>query len=148
MKTGAYNIEVILDNKEDVYIIELGARNGGSLIPQITQYATGIDMVEYTIKAALGEDCSDIKMVEPKGYWCNYMVHSTESGLLDQVVIAEDLRNNFVEYQTSYKKGDQVYAFENSGHALGTMIFKFQTKEEMFRKISRLTETVKVELLP
>ena len=43
MKTGAYNIEVILDKNENVYILELGARNGGSLIPQITQYATGID---------------------------------------------------------------------------------------------------------
>lgn len=146
MKTGAYNIEVILDKEDNVYILELGARNGGSLIPQITQYATGVDMVEYTIKAALGEDCSDIKMTEPKGYWSNYMVHSKKSGRLIKVNIADELKDNFVEFQTDYKEGDEVCAFENSGHALGTMVFKYATQEEMFDKIARLTELVTVEV--
>lgn len=146
MKTGAYNIEVILDKDDNVYILELGARNGGSLIPQITQYATDVDMVEYTIKAALGEDCSDLSMREPRGFWSNYMVHSTKTGKLKKVHIADELKNNFVEYQTDYKEGDMVYAFENSGHALGTMVFKYSTKEEMFDKINRLTELVTVEV--
>lgn len=146
MKTGAYNIEVILDENDDVYILELGARNGGSLIPQITQYATGVDMVEYTILAALGEDCSGIKMVEPKGYWCNYMVHSKKTGKLNQVVVADELKDNYVEYQTDFHKGDDVFAFENAGHALGTMVFKFNSEEEMFDKIARLTDLVTVEV--
>lgn len=147
MKTGAYNIEVILDKNENVYILELGARNGGSLIPQITQYATGIDMVEYTIKAALGEDCSNLEMKEASGYWSNYMVHSTKSGKLINVELSNEIKENFVEYQTDYKKGDDVTAFENSGHALGTMVFKYKSKEEMFDKISRLTNLVKVNIV-
>ena len=147
MKTGAYNIEFILDKNENVYILELGARNGGSLIPQITQYATGIDMVEYTIKAALGEDCSDLEMKEALGYWSNYMVHSTKSGKLINVELSDEIKENFVEYQTDYKKGDDVTAFENSGHALGTMVFEYKSKEEMFDKISRLPNLVKVEVI-
>ncbi|WP_448920219.1 ATP-grasp domain-containing protein [Eubacterium sp.] len=147
MKTGAYNIEVILDKDDNVYILELGARNGGSLIPQIIQYATGVDMVEYTIKAALGEDCSDIKMVEAKGYWCNYMVHSKVTGRLKEVIIADELKDNFVEYQTDFHEGDDVFAFENAGHALGTMVFKFDSEEEMFDKISRLTDNIVVEII-
>ncbi len=145
-KTGAYNIEVILDKDDNVYILELGARNGGSLIPQITQYATGVDMVEYTIKAALGEDCSGIDMTKPQGFWSNYMVHSKKSGKLIEVKLAEELKDNFVEYQTDFKMGDEVFAFENSGHALGTMVFRYNTKEEMFDKIARLTELVTVEV--
>lgn len=146
MKTGAYNIEVILDKDDNVYILELGARNGGSLIPQITQYATGVDMVEYTIKAALGEDCSGISMVEPNGYWSNYMVHSKKSGKFVKVEIDDALKDNFVEYQTDFKPGDEVFAFENSGHALGTMVFKYNSMEEMFDKINHLTEWVTVEV--
>lgn len=146
MKTGAYNIEVIIDENDDIYILELGARNGGSLIPQITQYATGVDMVEYTIKAALGEDCSGISMAEPNGYWSNYMVHSKKSGKFVKVKIDDALKNNFVEYQTDFKPGDEVFAFENSGHALGTMVFKYESEEEMFEKIKRLTEWVTVEV--
>ena len=146
MKTGAYNIEVILDKDDNVYILELGARNGGSLIPQITQYTTGVDMVEYTIKAALGEDCSGINMVEPTGFWSNYMVHSKKTGKLVKVNLADEIKDNYVEYLTDYKAGDEVYAFENSGHALGTMVFKYDSMEEMFDKTSRLTDMVTVEV--
>ena len=146
MRTGAYNIEVILDKDDNVYILELGARNGGSLIPQITQYATGVDMVEYTIKAALGEDCSGIRMTEPQGFWSNYMVHSKRTGRLKEVHIADELKDNYVEYQTDFKEGDEVFAFENSGHALGTMVFKYGSEQEMFDKIARLTDLVTVEI--
>ena len=144
MKTGAYNIEVILDKDDNVYILELGARNGGSLIPQITQYATGVDMVEYTIKAALNDDCSSLKMKNVEGYWSNYMVHSTKSGVLKEIYLDDEIKDNFIEYQTDFKTGDEVSAFENSGHALGTMVFKYKSQEEMFNKISRLTDLVKV----
>ena len=144
MLTGAYNIEVILDKDDNVYILEMGARNGGSLIPQITKYATGVDLVEYTIKAALGEDCSDIEIKPAVGFWSNYMVHSKVTGNLVEVQIADEIKDNFVEYQTDYKPGEKVQAFEHAGHALGTMVFKFDTEDEMFDKISRLTNLVEV----
>ena len=144
MKTGAYNIEVIIDKNDDIYILELGARNGGSLIPQIIQYATGVDMVEYTIKAALGEDCSDLTIVEPKGYWCNYMVHSLNDGIYGGVQIEETIKNNLVEFKTDYKFGDKVYAFENSGHAIGTMVFKFDSFERIISSIRSFNRCVKV----
>lgn len=144
MQTGAYNIEAIIDKEDNVYILELGARNGGSLIPQITEYATGVDMVEYTIKAALGEDCTALQMKPVVGFWSNYMVHSLETGVLEDVYVADLLKENLVEYQTDYKVGDKVTAFENAGHALGTMVFKFDSKEEMFEKIAHFNELIKV----
>ena len=144
MKTNAYNIEVILDKNDNVYIMELGARNGGSLIPQITEYATGVDLVEYTIKAALGESCDDLQMAEPKGFWSNYMVHSTKTGKLKEIILSDEIKENYYEYSTDFEKGDQVYKFENSGHALGEMIFKFSSMEEMLYRVQHLSEWVKV----
>lgn len=144
MKTGAYNIEVILDKDDNVYVLELGARNGGSLIPQITEYATGVDMVEYTIRAALGEDCSDIQVKPVSGFWSNYMVHSKVAGEFVRIQIADEIKENFVEFQTDVKPGDKVQAFEHAGHALGTMVFKYNSESEMFDKINQLTNWVKV----
>ena len=63
MGTTAYNVEAILGKNGKLYILELGARSGGSLIPQITELATGVNMVKYVIKAALGEDCSEIEIM-------------------------------------------------------------------------------------
>ena len=74
------------------------------------------------------------------------MVHSKKTGKLNQVVVADELKDNYVEYQTDFHEGDDVFAFENAGHALGTMVFKFDSQEEMFDKILRLTDLVTVEV--
>ena len=85
-------------------------------------------------------------MQEPDGFWSNYMVHSVKNGKLKSVKIADELKANFVEYQTDFGDGDKVQAFENSGHALGTMVFKYTSSDEMFDKIARLSELVLVEV--
>ena len=64
-----------------------GKENGGIYIPQVIGHATGADLVDYTIRAAMGEDCSDLKVIEPEGYWSYYAVHSINSGILKEIVI-------------------------------------------------------------
>lgn len=147
MKTGAYNFDIRIDKDENVYLMEVGPRNGGNLIPQVTQYLTGIDMVEYTIKAAMGEDCSDLYMAEPKGFWSCYMVHSHESGILKDVWIDEDFRKkNLVEFDMQYHIGDAVPAFTGSNGTLGTMILKYSSQAEMLEKMDNMSNWVKVIL--
>ena len=78
---------------------------------------------------------------------------------MKKICPAEELQNTFClsdfililsaaegAAQLNFKTGDTVYAFENSGHALGTMVFKYKSEKEMFDKISRLTELVVVEV--
>lgn len=145
MGTQAYNFDARIDENENVYLMEIGPRNGGNLIAQVTNYATGVDMVEYTIKAAMGEDCSDLKMVEPKGFWANYMVHSQTSGILKEVWIEDEFkRNNIVEYEMMFQPGDEIEAFTGSNGTLGTMILKFASQEEMLEKMDHMENWVKV----
>ena len=147
MKTQAYNFDARIDQQGNVYLMEIGPRNGGNLIPQVTKYATGVDMTEYTIKAAMGETCSDLHMVEPKGYWANYMIHSQKEGILKEVQIDDGFRmNNLVEYEMLYQPGDMVDAFTGSNGTLGTMILKFSTREEMLEKMDHMERWVKVHV--
>ena len=145
MRTGAYNFDARIDENENVYLMEIGPRNGGNLIAQVTQYATGVDMVEYTIKAAMGEDCSDLKMVEPTGFWSCYMVHSKKAGILKGVEFSEDFKkNNIVEFEMIAQNGEQITAFNGSNGTLGTMILKYASMEEMLYKMDHMDEFVKV----
>ena len=145
MGTGAYNFDIRIDKDENVYLMEVGPRNGGNLIPQVTQYLTGVDMVEYTIRAALGEDCSELQMVEPKGFWSCYMVHSHKSGILKEIWIDEEFKkNNLVEFNMQFKPGDPVIAFTGSNGTLGTMILKYSSEEEMLEKMDHMSKWVKV----
>lgn len=145
MKTGAYNFDVRIDKNENVILMELAPRNGGNLIAQVIQYATGVDMVEWTIKAAMGEDCSHLQMVEPKGFWSCFMVHSKQSGILKEVQIVDDFRkNNIVEFNMLFKKGDKIDSFNGSNGTLGTMILRFASLDEMLNKMDNMDNYVKV----
>ena len=86
MKTSAYNIEVIIDENDDVYIIELGPRNGGSFIPQLIEYATGVDLVTPTILAAAGDlDGYELSRRPVNGFWSNYMILSHQDGKFKRI---------------------------------------------------------------
>jgi biotin carboxylase len=145
MKTGAYNFDIRIDDNENIYLMEIGPRNGGNLIPQVTKYATGVDMVEYTIKAAMGIDCLDLHMTEPQGFWSCYMIHSDHAGILKEIRINENLKkNNLVEFEIFYNSGDLVEAFTGSNGTLGTMILKYNTMEEMLEKMDNMGRWVHI----
>ncbi|MBO4397166.1 MAG: ATP-grasp domain-containing protein, partial [Bacteroidaceae bacterium] len=125
MKSTAYNVEAIYGNDGKVYILELGARSGGSLIPQVTKYATGVDMVPFVIKAAAGDDCSALKMQPVKGFWSNYMVHSNATGKYDGIEFDDDFKErNFVDYVTDTKTGDDVHKYRDAQDCIGELILK------------------------
>lgn len=145
MRTCAYNIEVILDKNDDVYVLELGPRNGGSYIPQLIKYATGVDLIDYTLRGAVGEDCSDLDFAETKGCYSNYMIYSTVSGEYDGLWFDEDFKkNNLLDVYCTYSDGDQVHAYQNTTHSLGTIIFKANSVEEMIELTDNMEKNYKV----
>ncbi len=145
MKTCAYNIEVIIDENDDVYILELGPRNGGSYIPQLIKYATGVDMIEYTLRAAVGEDCSGLEMAKTNGCYSNYMILSEVDGEFEELWFNEDFKkNNLIDVYCTHKKGDKVYAYKNTTHSLGTIIFKAETTDEMLKIVDNIKDYYKV----
>lgn len=132
MKTSAYNIEVILDKDDVPYILELGPRNGGSYIPQLIQYATGVDLIDYTIKGALGESCEELKMTPTIGVWSNYMILSKQTGIFKELYFDEKFKkNNLLDVYCTAKVGEEVFAYQNTTHSLGTILFKADTVQEM-----------------
>ncbi len=56
---GPFNLELMFDGNNDLFVIEINPRNGGNKIPEILQLTTGVDLVEANIKASMGE--RDIK---------------------------------------------------------------------------------------
>lgn len=145
MQTGAYNFDILVDKNEDVYLIELAARNGGDWIPQVAKYATDIDMVEFTIKGALGEDCSDLIFTKPKGFWAGYAVNSLNSGIFKGVEFHKELKeNNLVEYEITAKNGDPIYAFSGSHLKIGTLVLKYSSMEEMLEKMDNMPNWLQI----
>lgn len=145
MKTCAYNIEVILDENDTPFVLELGPRNGGSYIPQLIKYATGVDLVKYTILGALGEDCSDLEMKETVGVWSNYMIMSHASGSFNGIWFEDSFKkNNLLEVHCTYKEGDAVRPYKNTTDSMGTILFTADSVEEMIKITSNMDNYYRV----
>ena len=147
MMSNAYNVEAIYGEDGKVYILELGARSGGSLIPQVTALATGVDMVPYVIKAALGEDCSDLKMAPVKGFWSNYMAHANKTGKYAGIEYEESFKkNHLVDYVTDTKMGDPVHKYRDAQDCVGELILKYDNREQMIKVIENMDKYVLIKV--
>lgn len=141
LETGAIIFEVRVDPDGNIYIIDIGVQNHG-IITKVLEHVEGIDLAEYTIKAAVGEDCSDLIMVEPSGYWAHYTITCENSESVKGIEYDQFFqRNNIVKYdKVSLKFVGNLKSFE----IIGTMLLEFPTEMEMLEKMDDMKSWIKV----
>lgn len=132
MQTNAYNIEVRVDDEENVYLMEVAPRNGSNATTEVTSLSTGCDIMEGTIRAALGEDCSDLVDAPCKGFWASYIVHTNRAGKYEGMSYDVGfMGRHFVSFTPFVKPGDMVYPYTGTNRSIGMLIAKFKTREEL-----------------
>ena len=146
IKTGALNFDYVFTEEGMFYFLELGPRNGGCLIPEVIRYATDIDLIKYTVDAALGISCNSLVMKPIQGYWSSYMVHALETGIYKDLWLSDRVKPKIVEQDILAKAGDRVEKYLGSNHTLGTMILKFDSMEEMLDMIDNMENDIRVIL--
>ncbi len=144
MKTGALNFDYVFDESGRFYFLELGPRNGGCLIPEVVRYSTDVDLIKYTVDAALGLSCSDLKMQPTNGYWSSYMVHSLEDGAYKELWISDRIKPKIIEQDLYIKPNEKVKKYSGSNDTLGTMIIKFDSMEEMLEMVDNMENDIRV----
>ena len=147
MKSTAYNVEAIVGEDDKIYLIELGARAGGSLIPQLVEYVTGVNYVPYVIKAAVGDDCSGLKMAEARGCWSNYMVHPNVTGKFESIEFDKILQDHIAEWAPDVKKGDAIHKFRGAQDCIGELILKYDNPEQMMEIIKNIESYINIKTI-
>lgn len=150
MKSNAYNVEAIVGEDDQVYLLELGARSGGSLIPQVTEYATGINMVTWVIQAAAG-DPIDLSALQGKrevpiqGFWSNYMVHSNVTGKFQSITFEKEFKDkHLIDFVNDLHVGDEVHRFRDAQDCIGEFILRYDSLDEMFEVIKNIESKITV----
>lgn len=152
MRSNAYNVEAIVGEDDKVYLLELGARSGGSLIPQVVECATGINMVTWVVQAAAG-DPIDLSVLNGKkempirGYWSNYMVHSNATGLFQSISFDKSFeQQHLVAFVNDLKIGTPVHRFRDAQDCIGEFILKYDSMQQMFDVIKNMENYINVEV--
>lgn len=146
MKMGAINFDILVDQNDNIYILEIGPRNGGNMIPELTEFSTGVDMKEYSIKAALGFDCTDLVLKEEKKYFSHYVIHSSKSGVIKGLKKSAKIQKHILYEHNNFKVGQFVEKFKSSANRLGILLLKYDNSEEMLDLIYNMEEYYKIEI--
>jgi hypothetical protein len=143
-KDGALNFDIMLDSEDNIYLMEVGPRAGGNLIPEVIEYATGANYVGAIVESALGRSVN--LEGEAVGFWSSYMLHSNVDGIFKGIKYDADISRNIIEHNVFIKEGDPVSKFTGSQHTLGTLILRFNSQEEMLHKMNHMGRYIKVEV--
>ena len=132
MRTCTYNFDMRIDKNHNVYLMEIAPRDGGNYIPQVIQYATGVNLVEISVKAAMGDAIGGQDLGhEPTGFYSYYAVHSLKDGMLKEIRISDEGCRHIVENHILAKPGDSVKAFTGANTTLGCLIMSFDSLGQM-----------------
>ena len=144
MHMGGYNIEYIVGQDDEVYILEIGPRNGGNLISDAIRVSTGVDLAAYTVRQAVGDDCSALAQDPPVCCCSSYILHAQKDGIFRRLEIEESIRDKIVLEYLDVKDGDPVKRFRNAGFGIGYLLVRFPDTEEMCDVIDHMNDYVHV----
>lgn len=145
MRTTTYNFDLRIDKNYNVYLMEVAPRNGGNYIPDVIKYATGVDLVECAVKAAMG-DKIHLDEVNAQGYYSYFAVHSLQSGILEKVHFSEKGQRHIIENHLIKHTGDIIEAFTGANATLGCLVMKFDSMNQMLHMMDNSEEWCTVSL--
>lgn len=147
MKSSIYNIETREGIDGKAYIMEVSPRGGGNRLAEMIRYASGVDMIKAAVKAAMGMSIDSITQPVYEGCWAEYVLHSEKAGKFKELWLDSEFRkNNVVEIDLWVDKGDTVHPFTSASFAIGTIVMKFASQEELENKLNNMIKYIKVIL--
>lgn len=146
MGTSIYNIETREGTDGKAYIMEVSPRGGGNRLAECLHYATGVDLVKNTVRAAVGLPVEGVEQKPYDGYWAEVILHSDRAGVFDSLWIADDIKENVFERDLWIEAGTKVGGFSAANEAIGTLVLRFDTDERLQQVMKDINQYVKVVL--
>lgn len=146
MKTSIYNIETRVGTNGKPYIMEVSPRGGGNRLAEMLHYATGVDLIKNTIRAAVGDSIHEIQQMPYNGHWAEVILHAPKGGKYKGITINPKLNADVIETDIWINEGDQVHDFEGANDAIGTLVLKFSSDSELEIAMSNQDDWLKINI--
>lgn len=130
--TSIYNVEVREGIDGKAYIMEMAPRGGGNRLSELVKYATGVDLIMNSVRAAVGIGDLDVCQKDCNGYWAEVILHAPQSGYFHKVAIDESFnKKHIIDLDLWVKDGDIVNEFNGANDAIGTLVLKFDSQNQL-----------------
>lgn len=146
MRHGALNFDFCFLPDGRVFVIEIGPRNGGNLIAEVAGRAFGVDLVEATLRSALGLPVS-LAAPTPRGCYASHVLHIKRPGIFQGLHVADALAPHVVERRLYFQSGARFTAEQVDNHRLfGAFVLRFDGVRQMTETMDRLDTLVWAEM--
>lgn len=146
MRFGEFNVEYIFDAQDRIYILEIGPRTGGNLIPDLIREGTGFDIVACNIRAHLGEPCEIAPQLPFIHNVTSFIIHAQEDGVFDGLELHPEVEKSIRFMKLFVQPGEPVKKFTSGIYSMGFCLMKFEDHGFMLEVLAHPAEYFKVKL--
>lgn len=142
---GQYNVELYFTETDDLFLIEINARQGGNKIPLAIKMHSGIDMDRLLVTTSVGDDSywNEVKEYTcPDRFTAWHLVFPRRAGTLQEVQISEEIRDRVIYKEIFYKCGVYLKNTENAASCIGYVGLRFDDYAQMLACCERLEELI------
>ena len=141
---GELNVEVLLGNGDEPFVLELAARAGGNMIPVQLAEGFGIDLVKANILCAMGKSVHLSEGNQPSGAFMTFVLHALSDGVFAGVDYSQTALEA-LHREVLYKlPGDIVEHFSGADKALGIVFLHFSDESAMINFVHEIDNHIKV----
>lgn len=145
MRTSIYNIEARIGTNGKAYIMEVSPRGGGNRLSEMLRFSTGVDLITNAVRAVVGDEVVDMEQKPYNGHWAEIILHADKAGHFVELDINKDFYKTHVfQMDLWVKEGDKVSSFNGANDAIGTLVLKFDSEEELVCALARQTDYINV----
>ena len=144
MKTAVFNIETRVGKNGRPYIMELTPRGGGNRLCEMLRYATGVDLITAITRAMVGDEPGKVEQKQYEGHWAEIILHADNGGVFQGIEINSSLDAEVVETDLWVNPGDAIRGFEGANDAIGTLVLKFDTIQDLEAALADLSSWLKI----
>ena len=142
---GPMNVELVVDANKRVFPIDIGPRSGGNMIPDLLGMIFNCDVVEMSVRAAMGESVGS-EMGKGTPYYATLNLHSNRKGIYNRIAFSHKIEQYIIRKNIYKKPGDDVNFFANAANSLGIIFFKFPDEHTMIEMEEHMNEQVRIVL--
>lgn len=147
MRTSLYNVETRVATNGKAYIMEVSPRGGGNRLAEMLKHVTGVDLIEMSVKAALGEKVAIDPDYEIDRRWAEIVLHSRISGIYKGIKIADDISKYVVEKDIWVGHNEKIASFSGANKSIGTMILHFDDIDYMEKVMKNPSAYVSIDVI-
>lgn len=144
---GFMNIEVICNKQKEVFLLDVGPRSGGNMIPDLLGYIYGINIPEISVKIAMGEEiiCQPLINSFDK-YYASHNIHVNKDGIFRSVKFSSFLETHIIKKSIYKKSGEYVEYFNDASKVIGVVFLQFDDYDEMLDVLNNIHQYISIEL--